>query len=152
MVPTNRCSTSERWGLFRPSSVRPSLIHLGRLPHFPRFSPQSTRMTTRPHTQLSYSSGVQRRDKEDCWRHVLVLYLKRPSRQLKTSLSLAGASDTALRPAANIQRLPCDRVWGMVRRLVFLSLVLGTFTLRAQTPAMQAANEGIWEGYDGEWR
>jgi uncharacterized damage-inducible protein DinB len=40
----------------------------------------------------------------------------------------------------------------MVRRLVLLSLVLGTFTLHAQTPAMQAANEGIWEGYDGEWR
>ena len=41
----------------------------------------------------------------------------------------------------------------MVRKLVFLSVVvLGTVTLHAQTPATQAANEGIWQGYDGEWR
>jgi uncharacterized damage-inducible protein DinB len=40
----------------------------------------------------------------------------------------------------------------MIRRLFFLSLILGTFTLHGQSPAAQAANEGIWEGYDGEWR
>ena len=40
----------------------------------------------------------------------------------------------------------------MIRRLLFLALVLGTFTLHAQSPATTAANEGIWEGYDGEWR
>jgi len=40
----------------------------------------------------------------------------------------------------------------MIRRLLFLALVLGTSTLHAQSPAMLAANEGIWEGYDGEWR
>jgi hypothetical protein len=40
----------------------------------------------------------------------------------------------------------------MIRRLLFLALVLGTFTLHAQSPATMAANEGIWEGYDGEWR
>ena len=40
----------------------------------------------------------------------------------------------------------------MLRRLFFLVLVLGTTTLHAQTPAMLAANEGIWDGYDGEWR
>ena len=44
---------------------------------------------------------------------------------------------------ATIQTLPSDKAFGMVRRVVFLSLVLGTFTLHAQTPAMQAANEGI---------
>ncbi|MGA3226992.1 MAG: DinB family protein [Acidobacteriaceae bacterium] len=40
----------------------------------------------------------------------------------------------------------------MIRRLLFFALVLGTFTLHAQSPATMAANEGIWEGYDGEWR
>jgi uncharacterized damage-inducible protein DinB len=40
----------------------------------------------------------------------------------------------------------------MIRRLLFLALVLGTSMLHAQSPAMFAANEGIWEGYDGEWR
>ena len=40
----------------------------------------------------------------------------------------------------------------MIRRLLLLSLVLGAFPLRAQIPATLAANEGIWEGYDGEWR
>jgi len=40
----------------------------------------------------------------------------------------------------------------MLQRLLFLALVLGTSTLHAQSPAMLAANEGIWEGYDGEWR
>jgi hypothetical protein len=37
----------------------------------------------------------------------------------------------------------------MIRKLLFLALVLGTFTLHAQSPATMAANEGIW---DGEWR
>ena len=36
--------------------------------------------------------------------------------------------------------------------LLLLAFVLSTLTLRAQSPAMLAANEGIWEGYDGEWR
>lgn len=40
----------------------------------------------------------------------------------------------------------------MFRRLLFLGVVLSAFTLHAQSPAMLAANEGIWEGYDGEWR
>jgi len=40
----------------------------------------------------------------------------------------------------------------MFRRLVFIVLLLGTYTLHAQSPAEAAANEGIWEGYDGEWR
>ena len=40
----------------------------------------------------------------------------------------------------------------MVPRLLSLCLVLGTLTLHAQSPAMVAANEGIWQGYDGEWR
>jgi uncharacterized damage-inducible protein DinB len=40
----------------------------------------------------------------------------------------------------------------MIRRLFFLALVLGACTLHAQSPAAMAANEGIWEGYDGEWR
>lgn len=39
----------------------------------------------------------------------------------------------------------------MFRRLL-LAFVLSTLTLHAQSPAMLAANEGIWEGYDGEWR
>lgn len=40
----------------------------------------------------------------------------------------------------------------MLGRLLLLTLVFGTFTLQAQSPAMAAANEGIWTGYDGEWR
>ena len=40
----------------------------------------------------------------------------------------------------------------MIRRLLSFCLVFGVLTLHAQGPAMQAANEGIWEGYDGEWR
>ena len=40
----------------------------------------------------------------------------------------------------------------MLQRFLLLSLLLGAFSLRAQTPATLAANEGIWEGYDGEWR
>jgi len=38
------------------------------------------------------------------------------------------------------------------RLLLLLAFVLSTLTLRAQSPALLAANEGIWEGYDGEWR
>jgi uncharacterized damage-inducible protein DinB len=40
----------------------------------------------------------------------------------------------------------------MLRRLLFIALLSGTFTLHAQTPADKAANEGIWQGFDGEWR
>jgi len=40
----------------------------------------------------------------------------------------------------------------MLKRLVVVALLLGAYTLHAQSPADQAANEGIWEGYDGEWR
>jgi uncharacterized damage-inducible protein DinB len=40
----------------------------------------------------------------------------------------------------------------MLKRLVFVALLLGTYTLHAQSPADAAANEGIWQGYDGEWR
>lgn len=40
----------------------------------------------------------------------------------------------------------------MLRRLFLLALVVGTSTLHAQSAAVLAANEGIWEGYDGEWR
>ena len=40
----------------------------------------------------------------------------------------------------------------MFRRLVFVALLLGTYTLHAQSPAEVAADEGIWQGYDGEWR
>lgn len=40
----------------------------------------------------------------------------------------------------------------MLRRLLFVVLLLGAYTLRAQTRSEAAANEGIWEGYDGEWR
>ena len=40
----------------------------------------------------------------------------------------------------------------MLKRLFFLALVLGTSTLHAQSAAMAAADEGIWKGYDGEWR
>jgi uncharacterized damage-inducible protein DinB len=40
----------------------------------------------------------------------------------------------------------------MIRRLLFIALLLGSYTLHAQSSAMLAANEGIWEGYDGEWR
>ena len=37
-----------------------------------------------------------------------------------------------------------------MKRLL-LVLVLGSATLHAQTAAMPSPNEGIWEGYDGEW-
>ena len=40
----------------------------------------------------------------------------------------------------------------MIRRLLFIALLLGAYTLHAQSPADTAANEGLWEGYDGEWR
>lgn len=40
----------------------------------------------------------------------------------------------------------------MLRRLVFAALLLGAYTLHAQSPADAAADEGIWQGYDGEWR
>jgi uncharacterized damage-inducible protein DinB len=40
----------------------------------------------------------------------------------------------------------------MIRRLLSIALLLGAYTLHAQSPADTAANEGIWEGYDGEWR
>jgi uncharacterized damage-inducible protein DinB len=40
----------------------------------------------------------------------------------------------------------------MLRKLLFLALLLGPSILHAQTPAEAAANEGIWQGYDGEWR
>lgn len=40
----------------------------------------------------------------------------------------------------------------MLRRLLFAALVFCASTVHAQTPAAQPANEGIWEGYDGEWR
>ncbi len=41
---------------------------------------------------------------------------------------------------------------GMLRKLVFAALLLSAFSLHAQRPAAAAANEGIWQGYDGEWR
>jgi uncharacterized damage-inducible protein DinB len=41
---------------------------------------------------------------------------------------------------------------GMLRRLVLVALLLGPYTLHAQSAADLAANEGIWQGYDGEWR
>ena len=40
----------------------------------------------------------------------------------------------------------------MIRRLLSIALLLGAYTLHAQSPADTAANEGLWEGYDGEWR
>lgn len=40
----------------------------------------------------------------------------------------------------------------MISRLLLVALLLGSYTLHAQSPAEAAANEGIWEGYDGEWR
>jgi uncharacterized damage-inducible protein DinB len=43
----------------------------------------------------------------------------------------------------------------MLKRLVFVALLLGPYTLHlhAQSPAAAAAaDEGIWQGYDGEWR
>jgi hypothetical protein len=39
---------------------------------------------------------------------------------------------------------------GMLRRMVFVALLLGAYMLHAQSPADAAANEGIWQGYDGE--
>jgi uncharacterized damage-inducible protein DinB len=40
----------------------------------------------------------------------------------------------------------------MLKRLVFVVLLVGTYSVHAQSPADLAANEGIWQGYDGEWR
>jgi uncharacterized damage-inducible protein DinB len=40
----------------------------------------------------------------------------------------------------------------MLKRLVFVALLIGAYTLQAQSPSEAAANEGIWEGYNGEWR
>jgi uncharacterized damage-inducible protein DinB len=40
----------------------------------------------------------------------------------------------------------------MLKRLVFVALLLGAYALHAQNAAEAAANEGIWQGYDGEWR
>ncbi|MDE1175299.1 MAG: DinB family protein [Edaphobacter sp.] len=40
----------------------------------------------------------------------------------------------------------------MLRRLTFVALLFGAYTLQAQSHADAAANEGIWHGYDGEWR
>jgi uncharacterized damage-inducible protein DinB len=40
----------------------------------------------------------------------------------------------------------------MFRGMLLVALLLGSYTLHAQTPADAAANEGIWQGYDGEWR
>jgi hypothetical protein len=50
------------------------------------------------------------------------------------------------------QKMVLPNQGGMLRRLLFIALLLGTYTLHAQSPAEAAANEGIWEGYDGEWR
>jgi uncharacterized damage-inducible protein DinB len=46
---------------------------------------------------------------------------------------------------------------GMLKRIVLVALLFGAYTLHAQSPADAAANaaaneEGIWQGYDGEWR
>jgi len=41
---------------------------------------------------------------------------------------------------------------GMLKKTVLVALLLGAFTLHAQSPAAAAADEGIWQGYDGEWR
>ena len=40
----------------------------------------------------------------------------------------------------------------MLKRLLLLTLLFSVYTLHAQSPADLAANEGIWQGYDGEWR
>ena len=40
----------------------------------------------------------------------------------------------------------------MLKRLLLLTLLFSAYTLHAQSPADLAANEGIWHGYDGEWR
>jgi len=40
----------------------------------------------------------------------------------------------------------------MLKRLLLLTLLFSAYTLHAQSPADLAANEGIWQGYDGEWR
>src|ERR1700761_3390435 len=47
--------------------------------------------------------------------------------------------------------MPCYSVC-MFKKLVFAALFICAFTLHAQTAADKAAAEGIWEGYDGEWR
>jgi uncharacterized damage-inducible protein DinB len=40
----------------------------------------------------------------------------------------------------------------MFKRFVLVALLLGSYMAHAQTPADLAADEGIWQGYDGEWR
>ncbi|GGH04366.1 DinB family protein [Silvibacterium dinghuense] len=40
----------------------------------------------------------------------------------------------------------------MLRRLVCVALLLASSTIRAQSAADAATNEGIWQGYDGELR
>jgi uncharacterized damage-inducible protein DinB len=40
----------------------------------------------------------------------------------------------------------------MVRKLLCVALFLSCCGLRAQSAADLAADEGIWHGYDGEWR
>ena len=40
----------------------------------------------------------------------------------------------------------------MLKRMVLFALLSCACALRAQSPADLAANEGIWQGYDGEWR
>lgn len=39
-----------------------------------------------------------------------------------------------------------------MRRLICFALLLSCCVLRAQSAADKAADEGIWHGYDGEWR
>jgi uncharacterized damage-inducible protein DinB len=41
---------------------------------------------------------------------------------------------------------------GMLKKLMVVAVLLSACTLHAQTPADAAANDGIWEGYNGEWR
>lgn len=40
----------------------------------------------------------------------------------------------------------------MIRKLLLAALLFGVSTLHAQSPSAAAANEGLWEGYNGEWR
>ncbi|MFT4112684.1 DinB family protein [Silvibacterium sp.] len=40
----------------------------------------------------------------------------------------------------------------MFRRLLLIALLCSACAVHAQTPADMAANEGIWQGYDGELR
>jgi len=44
------------------------------------------------------------------------------------------------------------KVMHMMRRLLCVALLLSSCAIRAQSPAEMAADEGIWKGYDGEWR